>query len=389
MKAKKLLNWKVIISIILIFIVINVLFISGAKKSANKYNTTPVTMGNIKKEVTASGEINPVNLVQVGSQVSGIVEELLVDRNDVVKKGQVVARIDDSVLQSSLNDALAKLKSAKANRDYMKTEFERSQELFEKGYIAKSELDLAQNNYITAEENHNSAQTVYDRAKVNLGYATIRSPVSGTIIAKSVEKGQTVAASFQTPEIFQIAEDLKKMQIETSVSEADIGLIKNGQNVTFTVDAFPTSVFNGKVKQIRLSPTTEQNVVVYTVVIDVDNSDLRLYPGMTAFVTILIEEKDNVLKAKNIAFNLKNLKELTQDEKVQSGELTGKNAFLILRDNNKKPIIAKYKKGIYTALESEIISDEVQEGDKIITGLTNATTEKKSSNRGGPMGGPR
>ncbi len=380
-------HWKKILIIILAIFLIYVLFIAKKHENENMYNTTPVIVGTIKKEVTASGELNPVNLVQVGSQVSGIVEKLLVDRNDVVQKGQIVAKIDDSVLQSSLDDASAKLKSAKANRDYMKIEYERSKELFDKGYIAKSELDLTQNNYITAEENYNSAKTVYDRAEVNLGYATIRSPVSGTIISKSVDEGQTVAASFQTPELFKIAEDLKKMQIETSVSEADIGLIKVGQDVTFTVDAFQNTTFEGKVKQIRLSPTTEQNVVVYTVVIDVDNSDLRLYPGMTAFVTILIEEKNNVLKAKNNAFSVKNLKELNQDERIQNGELNGTNAFLILRENNKKPIIAKYKKGIYTALESEIISDEVFEGDKIITGLANAQTDKKSTKKG-HMGGP-
>ena len=214
--------------------------------------------------------------------------------------------IEPSVLQASVDEAYASLVSAESQRNYAKSEYERNKSLYDDGFISRAELEQSQTTYEQAEQSVNRMQSQYDRAVTNLGYATITSPVDGTVISRQVDVGQTVAASFQTPDLFEIAEDLSKMQIETAVSEADIGMITEGLPVTFTVDAYPTQTFEGTVRQVRLSPTITSNVVVYTVVIDVDNSDLKLKPGMTAFVTILISEKVDVWKVQNSALILRN-----------------------------------------------------------------------------------
>ena len=253
------------------------------------YITMDITRGDITQTVTATGEIQPVNTVSVGSQVSGTIEDIFVDYNSHVNKGDILLTIEPSVLKSSVDEAKASLDSAKSELKYSESEYERNQSLYADGFISRAEMEKSQTTYEQAAQAVNKAQYSYDRAVTNLGYATITSPVDGTVIARKVDKGQTVAASFQTPDLFEIAEDLSKMQIETAVSEADIGMIKEGQPVTFTVDAYPNQTFKGNVHQIRLSPTTVSNVVVYTVVIDVDNADLRLMPGMTAFVTVLID----------------------------------------------------------------------------------------------------
>ena len=243
-------------------------------------------------------------------------------------------------------------------------------------------MEQSQTQYEQAEQSVKRAQSTYDRAVTNLGYATIASPVDGTVISRKVDIGQTVAASFQTPDLFEIAEDLTKMQIETSVSEADIGVIKEGQNVTFTVDAYPTETFNGVVRQIRLSPTTTSNVVVYTVVINVDNTDLRLMPGMTAFVTIIISERDNVWKTSNSAFLVRNFNHITTD----ANGATPQTHLAILR--NGELTMIPYTKGLSTATETEIISDEIQVGDKIVTGRVGSMQSNKNNQMmRGPMGG--
>ena len=232
------------------------------------------------------------------------------------------------------------------------------------------------------------AKSQYERARTNLGYTKIISPVDGTIISRKVDKGQTIAASFQAPDLFEIAEDLSKMQIETSVSEADIGVIKEKQKVTFTVDAYPTQTFDGAVRQIRLSPTTTSNVVVYTVVIDVDNSDLRLMPGMTAFVTIMVEERSNVWKAPNAAFLLRSF-----DGIVESAADKKPTEYLaVIREKLKQPKFIAYKKGLITATETEIISEEIVKGDKIVIGKlgqkSNASNVMIGGGNHGGRGGP-
>ena len=238
--------------------------------------------------------------------------------------------------------------------------------MYEDGFISRAELEQSQTTYEQAEQSVNRMQSQYDRAVTNLGYATITSPVDGTVISRQVDVGQTVAASFQTPDLFEIAEDLSKMQIETAVSEADIGMITEGLPVTFTVDAYPTQTFEGTVRQVRLSPTITSNVVVYTVVIDVDNSDLKLKPGMTAFVTILISEKTDVWKVQNSALILRNFDGIVTDP----GDATPDDHLAIQRvvDGAQTVILVPYEKGLVTATETEIISDEIQEGDRIIFG---------------------
>ena len=265
-------------------------------------------------------------------------------------------------------------------RNYAKNEYERNKTLYADGYIARAEMEQSQTTYEQAEQSVLRARSQYERAETNLGYATIVSPVDGTVISRKVDKGQTVAASFQTPDLFEIAEDLSKMQIETSVSEADIGMITDGQRVTFTVDAYPTQTFEGVVRQIRLSPTTTSNVVVYTVVIDVDNADLRLMPGMTAFVTIVISEKDDVWKAPNAAFLIRSFANIIED----AGDATPKTHLAIERGG--AAVLVPYEKGLSTATETEIISDGVQSGDKIIVGRHGATSSTNSQGRGGMRG---
>lgn len=356
------------------------------RKSDNKleYATINITRGDLRHVVSATGEIQPVNTVNVGSQVSGTIDNLYVDFNSKVKKGDILLTIEPSVLQASVDEARASLDSAISQRNFAKNEYERNKMLYEGDMISRAEMEQSQTAYEQSEQSVNRMQSQYDRAVTNLGYATIASPVDGTVISRKVDVGQTVAASFQTPDLFEIAEDLTKMQIETSVSEADIGVIKEGQNVSFSVDAYPTETFNGIVRQIRLSPTTTSNVVVYTVVINVDNTDLRLMPGMTAFVTIIISERDNVWKASNSAFLVRSFDNITTD----ANGATPKTHLAILRDG--ELMMIPYAKGLSTATETEIISDEIQVGDKIVTGRVGSMSSNKNNQKmGNPMRGPR
>lgn len=360
-----------------------VYFMSGNDSAQNTgFATATITRGDLRQVVTATGEIQPLNTINVGSQVSGTIEEIFVDYNSQVKKGDVLLKIEPSVLQASVDEAYASLVSAESQRDYAKSEYERNKILYEKDIIPRADLEQSQTTYEQAEQTVNRMKSQYDRAVTNLGYATITSPVDGTVISRQVDVGQTVAASFQTPDLFAIAEDLSKMQIETAVSEADIGMITEGQKVTFTVDAYPTQTFEGEVRQIRLSPTITSNVVVYTVVIDVDNSDLRLKPGMTAFVTILISEKDDIWKVQNSALILRSFDGIVED----AGEATPKTHLAILRDVNgvQTVVLVPYEKGLVTATETEIISDDIQEGDRIIIGRYGQTSSSSSSVRMGP-----
>ena len=258
------------------------------------FEMAKVEIGNVAYVVTASGKIQPINKVSVGTQVSGIIEEVLADYNDEVHEGQVLARLDMSVLKETLNDARARLDLAMAKKKIADLNYERLNKLYKDKLIAKATLEEAEVERETAKANVLSSQADFNKAERNFGYATITSPVSGTVISKEVEQGHTVAASLSTPTLFTIAEDVTKMQIEANIAEADIGVIKSGMPVTFTVDAYPNDDFEGKVQQIRLSPTVESNVVMYTVVIEVDNSSRKLLPGMTASVTIKIEEANDV-----------------------------------------------------------------------------------------------
>ncbi len=354
--------------------IIGVLYLFGNKTNHKSpdFSTVTITRGDLRQSVTATGEIQPVNTVNVGSQVSGTIEEIFVDYNSKVKKGQILLKIEPSVLQASVDEAKASLVSAESQRNYAKNEYYRNKSLYADGFIARAEMEQSQTSYEQAEQSVKRMQSQYDRAVTNLGYATITSPVDGTVISRKVDKGQTVAASFQTPDLFEIAEDLSKMQIETSVSEADIGVIKDGQEVRFTVDAYPNQDFTGTVRQIRLSPTTTSNVVVYTVVIDVDNSDLRLMPGMTAFVTIIVSEKFNIFKIRNAGLLLRSFDGIISNP----GDATPNKFLAILRDN--KPVLIPFTKGLVTATETEIISDDIHDGDRVIVGKMGQTTNTTS-----------
>ena len=377
-------KWWTLFLIALVVMII-AMFVTSKKVEKKNFVTMDITRGDIAQTVTATGEIMPVNTVSVGSQVSGTIEEIFVDYNSTVKKGDKLLTIEPSVLQASVDEAKASLDSAISQRDYAKSEYERNKYLFESDFIARSTMEQSQTQYEQAQASVVRAQSQYDKAVTNLGYATITSPVDGTVISRKVDKGQTVAASFQTPDLFYIAEDLTKMQIETAVSEADIGVIKQGQSVTFTVDAYSGLTFEGSVRQVRLSPTTTSNVVVYTVVIDVDNSDLKLMPGMTAFVTITVNSAKDAWKAQNSAFLVRSFDGIveTKDESV-----TPQNHLAIMREG--KIVLVPYQKGLSTATETQIISDEIMVGDKIVIGYMGQKSKTTQSNNrgGGMMGGP-
>lgn len=360
------------------------LIFGGASTGTPEYITINITRGDLRQVVTATGEIQPVNTVNVGSQVSGTIDNLYVDFNSKVKKGDVLLTIEPSVLQATVDEAKASLDSTISQRNFAKSEYERDKMLYNEGFISRAEMEQKQTQYEQSEQSVKRAQSTYDRAVTNLGYATISSPVDGTVISRKVDVGQTVAASFQTPDLFEIAEDLTKMQIETAVSEADIGVIQEGQPVTFTVDAYPSETFDGIVRQVRLSPTTTSNVVVYTVVIDVDNTDLRLMPGMTAFVTIVISERENAWRAANSAFLVRSFDRFLDPEQINGA--TPASHLAIMRDGD--VVFIPYTKGLVTATETEIISDEIEMGDKIIVGRVGQTSTN-TGQRMNPMRGPR
>ena len=292
MKNKKL--WIAVAVVVALIIAYNLL--SGGKKEEKvSFDTAKVEMGNIQTSITATGTIEPVTSVTVGTQVSGIVSHLYVDYNSVVKKGQVIAELDRTNLISELNAQKASLASAQSSLNYQQSNYERYKTLFEKGLVSADEFESARLQYEQSKQQVAQSRESVQRAQTNLGYATITSPIDGVVLSKAVEEGQTVAASFNTPELFTIAQDLTNMRVIADIDEADIGGVKEGQRVSFTVDAFPDDKFEGSVTQVRQQATTESNVVTYEVVISAPNNDLKLKPGLTANVTIFTLEKNNVL----------------------------------------------------------------------------------------------
>lgn len=261
--------------------------------------------GTISTSVTATGTIQPVDTVAVGSQASGTINKVFVDFNSTVKKGQLLAQLDKSLLQAQVQQISANLQQAKSNLTYQQSNYERQNKLFQVGAISKAEQETALYQYNSARDNVNSVAAQLSSAQRNLSFTDIYSPIDGTILSRSVAEGQTVAASFSTPTLFSIAKDLTQMQVRASVDEADIGNVAKGQRVSFTVDAFPDDVFNGTVKEIRLQPTTSSNVVTYTTIIDAPNGDKKLKPGMTASITVFTKEIENTLLVSNSAFNFK------------------------------------------------------------------------------------
>lgn len=359
-------------------------------KNRITYETTPLERCTITQVVEASGTINPVNTVSVGSVVSGLIESIYVDYNSQVKKGQLLAQIDPRNFQASVEQNTAQVQNAEANMakiqavtEMSRKTYVRYKNLYKKNFIAKSELDQAESDYLSNKAQIASAAAQISQAranlataKTNLGYTKIIAPVDGTIIARKIDIGQSVAASFQAPELFTIAQDLTKMQIEVSVSEADIGKVAVGQEVTYTLDGYQDSIFKGKVTQVRISPTTVSNVVTYTVIVEVDNEDLKLIPGMTANVSIITHKSENVLCAPSIALKYN----------PNTDGIRYKNQGIwILSDKKQKRV--NIETGASDDTNIEIKSKELHEGDKIITGASNVKkNDKKSDRRGRPPG---
>jgi HlyD family secretion protein len=277
----------------------------GGKVDPAKYRTQAVEYGDIAQIVSANGTVNPVTLVNVGTQVSGTIKKLYVDFNSVVKKGDRLAELDPALLQAQLAQSQGALANAQAALKLAEINLKRNRELIKKDFIAQSDLDQAEEKYAVAKAQVQKASGKVGHDKTNLEYSVITSPLDGIVVSRNVDIGQTVAASFQTPTLFSIAEDLSKMQIITSVSEADVGVVKNGQEVNFTVDAYRDKKFRGVVSQIRLNASSIQNVVTYNVVVDVKNDEGILLPGMTAFVDIIIDKKSDVLKVPNAALSFR------------------------------------------------------------------------------------
>ncbi len=319
MKKRKM--WVIVAAAVAVIAVAAWLLSGGEKKPKVSYETSKVEMGNIQTSITATGTIEPVTEVTVGTQVSGIVSHLYVDYNSVVKKGQVIAELDRTNLISELNTAKANLASAQSALDYRQSNYNRYKTLFDKGLVSADDFENARLQYQQAKEQVNTSKENVNKAQTNLGYATITSPIDGVILSKSVEEGQTVAASFNTPELFVIAQDLTDMRVIANIDEADIGGVKEGQRVAFTVDAFPDDTFEGTVTQVRQEATTESNVVTYEVVISAPNADLKLKPGLTANVTIFTLEKNNVMTvpAKALRF-MPNEMLLSKGESIQDCE---------------------------------------------------------------------
>ncbi|MDR0953270.1 MAG: efflux RND transporter periplasmic adaptor subunit [Elusimicrobiota bacterium] len=301
MEIKKKISVKLIIILLAVIAAIILGLKIFKKDGAAAYKTELPKTATIVEKVEASGTINPVTQTSVGTQVSGIIEKIFVDFNSTVKAGDTLAIIDPSTYESNVLQQEANLQKTESVFTNSKRNYERYQKLYKDNLVAKSELDDAEMDYQSAKAQVTQAQASLDKAKIDLGYTTIVSPVNGIVISKEVEAGQTVAASFQTPTLFLVAEDLTKMQIEVNISEADISKIKEGQSVEFSVDAYPTTTFKGVVSQVRNSPTTISNVVTYKVIVAVDNTDLKLKPGMTANVSIISARKENVLTVANQA----------------------------------------------------------------------------------------
>lgn len=340
--------------------------LSGGKKEEKiTFDTAAVAPANIMNSITATGTIEPVTSVTVGTQVSGIVSKLFVDYNSVVKKGQVIAELDKTNLMSQLNTAKTQLATAQSQLNYQTANYKRYKTLFEKGLVAADDFDNAKLSYTQAKEQVASAKEEVQRAQTNLGYATITSPIDGVVLSKSVEEGQTVAASFSTPELFTIAQDLTNMQVVADVDEADIGDVKEGERVTFTVDAYPDDTFEGEVKQVRQEATTTNNVVTYEVVISAPNADLKLKPGLTANVTIYTAERKGVLSVPSKALRFTPQKETVGKMKIVDAA-NAKNKVWTIEGNS---IVAhKVNIGMTDGTNTQIVGG-IAEGTKVVTGL--------------------
>lgn len=372
--------------IILISIIVTFVFIFNIANNSRKpkYELSKIEKRTIIETVEASGTINPVKTVSIGSQVSGMIKSIYVDFNSQVKEGQLLAEIDPSLFQAQVDKAIGDLNAAKAN--YQKTKsmliydeanYKRYDELYKKRYVSKSDLDLALATYRSDKAQLNAMKASITQANAtlknnmtNLRYTKIISPVNGVVVSRAVDVGQTVAASFQTPTLFSVAQDLTKMQIEVSVSEADIGKVKVGQIVDYNLDGYPNETFRGKVTQVRISPTTVSNVVTYTVIVSVNNNDGKLKPGMTANASIIVNKKPDAICVENAAMRF-TPKEITKGKKYEQ------QGIWVLKRN--RPERINIKTGLSDSDYTEIISNQIEAGENVIIGILS----KKNPNKNG------
>ena len=385
---KKFLSKKTLFLLLIIAAIVGgVMLYMNGKKSEIKYRTSTVSRSDLRSVIQATGTLDAVETVDVGTQISGTVKEIYIDYNSVVKKGDLIAEIDSATQQADVAQAQANLMAAQADLlNYQavltnaKKNLQRTEELSRRDLVAKSDVDSDVKTCATAGAQVAAARAkiaqysaALTKSKINLGYTKIYSPVDGVVVAKNVDKGQTVAASYQTPSIAEIARDLKDMQVEVNVDEADIGGVKQGQPAEFTVDTHPTEIFKGKVTQIRLSPTTTNNVVTYTVIVKVQNEKGLLLPGMTANVSLVMQEREDVLTVPNSAFRFKPV-DLSAVSVEQGPPGRGKSKVAEVRKpavytiQKKKPVRVEVEKGITDGSATEILSG-LKEGDKVITGI--------------------
>ena len=395
---KKLVHHLINIALILAFIfgAYYVYQLSHKKKPEDLYRLQTVVSGDIEQNVTANGTINPVTLVNVGTQVSGRVKKIYADYNDQVKKGQILLELEDELFKAQIAQSVGNVKNNEASLELAKANEARMRSLFEKEYVSKQELDQSVQALKSAEAQLSTTKAQLKRDQTNYGYSIIKSPVAGVVVDRVVDVGQTVAASLQTPTLFKIAQDLSKMQIDTSFAEADIGRIQVGQVAKFNVDAFPNTNFEGVVKQIRLNPTNTANVVTYDIVISVDNPDQKLLPGMTAYVNITFAKHDNVLLVPNAALRYRPKNEDTmmalkkEDKKMDKPKAEddglARGKVYILKDN--KPQMVRVKTSITNGKFTEIISSELKPNDLVITGDMMGD-QKSGSSAQGPNRPPR
>lgn len=396
---KKLIHHLLNISLILavVFGAFYVYQLSHKKKPEDLYRLQPVTIGDIEQNVTANGTINPVSLVNVGTQVSGRVKKIYADFNDQVKKGQVLLELEDELFKAQIAASMGNVKNNEASLELAKANEARMRSLFEKEYVSKQELDQSIQALKSAEAQLSTTKAQLKRDQTNYGYSIIKSPVSGVVVDRVVDVGQTVAASLQTPTLFKIAQDLSKMQIDTSFAEADIGRIQVGQAAKFSVDAFPNTNFEGVVKQIRLNPTNTANVVTYNIVVSVDNPDQKLLPGMTAYVNINFAKHENVLLVPNAALRYKpkneelklamkkNNKSDESKSKLNNDSL-GSGKVYVLRNN--KPEMIRVQTSITNGKFTEIISSDIKPNEFVIT-ADMANDQKSGPSSQGPNRPPR
>ncbi len=366
-----------------VILVLALLALLSAKKGKTKYISEEIKKDTITEFVEASGTIKPINTIEVGTQVSGTVAKIYVDYNSTVKKGDLLAELDPSLFQAAVDQSQAKLRNAnaaysKANSTltYKKNNYQRYKHLYEKNYVSKDDVELALSNYLQARAEVDAARAEVSASKAslennltNLRYSKITSPVDGTVISRAVDAGQTVAASFNTPTLFEVAQDLTKMQIETSVSEADIGKIKVGQSANYTLDGYQDRVFKGEVTQVRLASTTTNNVVTYTVIISVDNTEGLVIPGMSANVSIIVGNVKDVLCVNNKAFKF------TPEDNNKKYEKQG--LWILTKQGPKRYDV---ELGLSDENKTQIISKEIKEKDKVILAQIGGKSKKRGQN---------